>query len=896
MIPLSFAQQRLWFLAQLEGPSALYNIPVGLRLTGELDTAALGAALADVADRHEVLRTVFPADGGQPYQKVLDPAGLEWGLEAVPVSEHELAAMVAQICGEPFDLAVQVPLRARLLRLEAEQHVLVVVIHHIATDAWSAGPLARDLSVAYAARRQGQAPGWAPLPVQYADYALWQRDLLGDLDDPDSLLAEQVDWWRAGLAGMPEELALPVARPRPSAPSHRAVSVPLEVPASVHAGLARRQGVTMFMVIQAALAVLLARLGAGTDIPVGSPVAGRTDEALDELVGFFVNNLVLRTDLTGDPSFEQLLDRVREFWLGALEHQDVPFDRLVEVLAPDRSLARHPLFQVALTLQSTGTAAAGEAGLPGVTATPVPVTLPHTMYDLHLIAWEVTGAGGRPGGLRGMVTAAADLFDEDTVQAIAVRLGRVLSAVAAGPQARLHQIAVLEAAERAQLLTGWNDTAARVPAATVPELIAAQAARTPDAVAVVCGGVHVSYGELDARAGRLARYLRQAGAGPETVVGLCLQRGPEMITAIAGVWRAGAGYLPLDPGYPPARLAAMLAGSRAGLLAGTGEALGTIPAGRVRVIELDDRTVAAQIAQLPPEPAVPAPAERAGLRDLYLGVDRDAEGRGGAARGLANLAAALGPVLGAGPGVRVLQFASLSFDASVWTGDAGRRGGAGAPGAGQLPAGQELAGLAARQPVTNLTVPPAVLAGLDPGTLATVATLVAAGEALEGELAARWSGGRRLINVYGPTETTVCATHDRTAGRARAAPDRHPAGQYPDLCAGRVAGPGPGRGHRGPVHRRSAAGPRLRAPSGPDRGTVHRVPVRRGRGSGCTAPETWPSGRPAGQLIFAGRADDQVKIRGFRIEPGEVEAALATCPGVAQAAVTVREDTPETGG
>ncbi len=488
MIPLSFAQQRLWFLAQLEGPSAAYNLPVAVRLTGELDHAALGAALADVLGRHEVLRTVFPAAGGQPRQQVIGMAELDWQLPVAEVTEAGLAQAVDAVATRPFELETEVPLRASLLRLGPDQHVLVVVIHHIAGDGWSMGILARDVSAAYAARRAGREPGWAPLPVQYADYALWQRELLGDSADPDSVLARQLGYWRRTLAGLPEELELPATRPRPAVRSQLGHSVPVDFPGGLHrqlADLARARGVTLYMVAQAALAVLLSKLGAGTDIPVGSSVAGRTDEGLDNLVGCFINTVVLRTDVSGAPSFTELLDQVKEGWLSALDHQDVPFERLVEELAPARSLARHPLFQVLLAVQNVSS---GSLDLPGLTAAVLPAGDTTVRFDLHVSLIETFDPAGQPAGLRGSVMVCADLFDPEAAGQIASRLGRVLAAMAADPQLRPYQVDILSPAERQQILSGWNGPPAPLPAAGgVDELVAAQAAARPDGTAVACG-------------------------------------------------------------------------------------------------------------------------------------------------------------------------------------------------------------------------------------------------------------------------------------------------------------------------------------------------------------------------------------------------------------------------
>ncbi|GAB7187040.1 peptide synthase [Kitasatospora sp. Ki12] len=931
MIPMSFAQRRLWFLWQVEGPSATYNIPLIARLSGRLDRAALDASLRDVIGRHEAMRTVYPAPDGEPYQRILPMDELSWALTCVdadqlsddgpgvgPGSDAELpeelpafdgapaglARAVARAAGHAFDLASEIPVRAWLFTTAAEEHVLVLVAHHIAVDGWSIGPLMRDLSTAYTARSRGNEPGWADLEIQYADYSLWQRELLGSEDDPESVLTRQVEHWRHALMGAPEELALPTSRPRPAVAGHRGHTADVATSAELHGrllNLAREQRVSIFMVLHAALAVTLSRLGAGSDLPIGSAVSGRTDKALDDMVGCFVNTLVIRTDLTGDPTLIDVLGRVREVGFDALAHQDVPFDRLVEELAPVRSLSRHPLFQVVLTVQNLASGLA----LPGLRIDVLSTGRRAAKFDLDVMVGEAFGPDGSPAGIRGVLKAAADLFEPDTAERIARVLLRVLEAMAADPSQRISALSLLASDERRQVLVEWNDTTAELPATTLPELFEAQVARTPDAVAVVSGADEVTYAELDERANRLAHYLIAQGIGPESVVAVSLPRGLQMTAAILAIWKAGAGYLPVDREQPADRMTFMIRDTHAALLLTDEETLDDLPAGKVRFVTLDGALMATHLA------LAPATAPEVSVRAESLAYVIYTSGSTGHPKGVAvthgSLANYVGTVpdrLGLGaPGDRYALLQAQATDLGntmVFT---------------SLVTGGELHILdadAVTDPVAvsaylterridHLKAVPSHLAALSiaggPRTVLPAKSLVLGGEAAPPTLVAELlavAGDRGVFNHYGPTEATIGVATTRLT-TAMVADGIVPVGTPVGNTRLYVLDD-----HLNPVAP-GVAGELYIAGAGLARGYVKRPGLTAERFVACpfgrSGDRMYRTGdrarwTAAGRIAFLGRADDQVKIRGFRIEPGEVQAALVAHPEVAQATVVAREDTP----
>ncbi|RZL69632.1 MAG: non-ribosomal peptide synthetase, partial [Rhodococcus sp. (in: high G+C Gram-positive bacteria)] len=538
-VPLSMAQQRMWFLSQFDPTSAVNNIPVAIRLSGSIDVDALTNAVHDVLARHEILRTVYPEVDGRGHQVVLGTA--EAGVTVVvdDVDESSIEQALRDFVSAGFDVTRAVPVRIRILRVSETEHVLAFVAHHIAADGFSMGPLTRDVMVAYTARAAGENPQWAPLPVQYADYALWQREVLGSEDDPDSPLAKQLAYWTTALAGAPAQLDLATDRPRPAVASYRGAAYNFSIDEALQSNIARAaraNNATNFMVVHTALAVLLGAMAGTDDVTIGTPVAGRGDADLDELVGMFVNTLALRTAVHPAATLREQLAAVREADLGAFGHADVPFERLVDELAPDRSQARHPIFQVMLTFQNLNRQT---LALPGLSVEGIDLGSAFAKFDLQVTLWENTDDRGAPAGIDVQFDYATDLFEESSMASLGRRLVRVLHALTDTPDGVVGDIDILEEGERTRVLEDWNATAHEVdPGATLVSLFETRVVESPDNTATSFLDDRVTYREFSERVNALARLLIAEGVGPETVVATAMRRSIDMLTGIYAVLAA----------------------------------------------------------------------------------------------------------------------------------------------------------------------------------------------------------------------------------------------------------------------------------------------------------------------------------------------------------------------
>ncbi|WP_169588536.1 non-ribosomal peptide synthase/polyketide synthase [Antrihabitans stalactiti] len=896
-VPLSPAQQRMWFLNRFDPSSSADNIPAALRLTGVLDLPALRAALTDVFERHETLRTVYPDSERGPYQAI-EPTVRPMALDPIAVAGNAIEERLFDIATTTFDVTTEVPLRARLLRVGDDEHILMLVAHHICADGYSIGPMARDLMVAYSARVHGLSPSWSPLAVQYADYALWQRAALGSEDDANSVLAAQLAYWKAALEDLPEQLDLPADRPRPRMQSYAGHTFAFEIDNELVSGLrsvAARHDVTLFMVMHAAFAVLLARLSNTTDIAIGAPIAGRGEEALDDLVGMFVNTLVLRTDVAAEETFEEFLADVRAVDLGAFSHADVPFERLVEALAPTRSTARHPLFQVAMSFHNLP---AIEFALPDLEIAAVDAGFEPAKFDLHLTIVERSTDSNAT--LGATFTYATDLFDLSTVARFAELFVRVLHTIACDPSAIVGNIDLLAPHERSELLTTWNRTAHEVVGATLPDLFAAQVKATPRAVALVADGEDLTYWDLDARVNSWARELIARGVGPGIVVALALPRSLDLVVAMYAVAKAGGIYVPVDPSHPAQRTAYVLSSAKpAVILSRTGEAV----SGADDFVRIDMDVV--DVADRSSAPI--SDADRlAPLRPTDLAYVIYTSGTTGRPKGVAVSHAAIVNQLlwkqaqfALTESDAVLLKTAATFDLSVWEFWCATTAGA------QLvvakPGGEQdlpyLGQLMVDHRITTAHFVPSMLTALlatVPKALSTLRQVVCIGEALPPSVVQEFRAvsDARLHNLYGPTEAAVSVTHYECDGTEQASvpigvPEWNtqayvldarlnpvPLGVRGELY---IAGSQLAQGYWGQPGETAASF--VANPFGADAALMYRT----GDLARWTATTSG-----AVVLDYVGRADFQVKLRGFRIELAEIEAVLLSDLQVSEAVVTIR--------
>ncbi|MCP4655911.1 MAG: amino acid adenylation domain-containing protein, partial [bacterium] len=895
-VALSFAQQRLWFLAQLDPASAVYNIPLALRLRGPLHPAALERSLDEIVRRHAALRTRFGTRAEEPCQLISPPAFHPLpvvDLTALAAAEDELRRLASEEARRPFDLALGPLLRTGLLRVGEAEHVLLVTMHHVASDGWSVELLYRELAPAYQAYSAGRAPVLPELGIQYADFACWQREWL-----QGEVLESQLAFWREQLAGIPGALDFPTDRPRPAVESYRGATRAVVLPqASGDAlwALSREQGCTLYMTLLAAFQVLLHRHTGQDDVVVGSLIANRNRSQIEGLIGFFVNTLVLRGDLAGDPGFPELLAGVRELALQAYAHQDLPFEKLVEELEPERDLSRHPLFQIAFHLLNMIPPA-----LEGLEVSPLEVSTGTAKFDLELAIRE-TGDE-----LVAVAEYSTDLFDATTILRLLESYRTLLAALAADPQRRLSELPLLAPAAAQQLHVEWNDTGRPDPGGvTIPALFEAPAVASPDATAVVAGDQRLSYRGLNRRANRLARHLRTLGVGPEILVGICLERSAEMVVAILGVLKAGGAYLPLDPEYPRERLAFMLDDAKALLVLTEERLLGVLPDAGARVLCLDRGVDREAIAEYRGDDLV----DVAGAENLaYLIYTSGSTGRAKAVAIEHRSAVAMvewsREVFAPEEVAAVLASTSICFDLSVFELFVPlSRGGTVILAATAL----DLPALPAASEVTLINTVPSAMAellragGVGPG----VRTINLAGEplrrALVDEIAGLGTAGR-VLNLYGPSEDTTYSTSTVVAQGMSAEPtigrpvagtrsylvDRDlrpvPAGVVGELL---LAGEGLARGYLDRPEQTASRFPPDPWSAWP--GTLHLSPS-----GGTRMYRTGDLARfaPDGELEFLGRIDHQVKVRGFRIELGEIEATLGRHPGVREVVVVAREDEP----
>ena len=889
--PLSFAQQRLWFLHQLEPESAAYHEATAIRLEGNLDIAALQGALNTIVERHEVLRTSIVLDGGHPVQIAGEPRPVELPiLKLGAASIEDVQRAIAEIRNRPFHLGSDLMLRAALLQIGPAENILVLVKHHVASDGWSSGILADELGKLYGAFSQGRADPLPPLPIQYADYAAWQRQWL-----QGPVLERQISFWREYLCDLPA-LELPTDRPRSGLQSYRSARQSLGLPRSLIDRLtafSRRENATLFMTMLAAFQILLYRYTGEDDIAVGSPIAGRTRVETEGLIGCFVNTLVLRGDLSGNPKFRDFLGRVRDGALKAYEHQDLPFEKLVEELNPERDSSRNPLFQVLFAVQNTPKR---NSAFPGLIATALQIDSTTAKFDLSAALIE------RAEETTLRVEYRTELFEAATIERMLGHFRNLLEAIAADPEHRIDALPLLTEAEKQRITVEWNQTRRDCPTdRTVHQLFEAEVERRPDALALVFEEQQLTYRELNRRANQVAHYLRKRGVGPESLVGLCLERSVEMVVGLLAILKAGGAYVPLEPTYPRARLEFMLADTRASIVLTDGHSMDCLPQTNAQVICLDrDRQLFEK------EPAANPENNNVGEHAAYVIYTSGSTGK---PKGVVNVHAGLRNRLEWMQETyrltaedRVLQKTPFTFDVSVWEFLWPLISGACLVVA--RPEGHRdreyLVRLIQSARITTLHFVPSMLSvflqGAGAERCTTLKQVFCSGEALSIELQRRFfeRAHASLHNLYGPTEASieVTAWDCRRDDIAKIVPIGRPIANTQIYVLDSQLSPVP-IGIAGEIHI-GGIGLARSYLNRPELTAKKFIPNPFNCELGARLYKTGDLARylPDGNIEFLGRIDDQVKIRGYRIELGEIECVLMEYPGIEQAVVVAREDDP----